>query len=37
VNGVMPFDQLLKDCDAGLVKMELDLCWITVARQDPLV
>ena len=25
VNGVMPFDQLLKDCDAGLVKMELDL------------
>ena len=33
----MPFDQLLKDCDAGLVKMELDLCWITVARQDPLV
>jgi sugar phosphate isomerase/epimerase len=37
VNGVMPFDQLLKECDASLVKMELDLCWITVARQDPLV
>jgi sugar phosphate isomerase/epimerase len=37
VNGVMPFDQLLKECDADLVKMELDLCWITVARQDPLV
>jgi|SRR5882672_3194149 len=37
VNGVMPFDQLLKECDASLVKLELDLCWITVARQDPLV
>jgi sugar phosphate isomerase/epimerase len=37
VNGVMPFDQLLKECDADLVKMELDLCWITVARQDPLL
>jgi sugar phosphate isomerase/epimerase len=36
VNGVMPFDLLLKECDANLVKMELDLCWITVARQDPL-
>src|SRR6476620_3125497 len=37
VNGVMPFDLLLNECDADLVKMELDLCWITVARQDPLV
>jgi sugar phosphate isomerase/epimerase len=37
VNGVMPFDQLLKECDGDLVKMELDLCWITVARQDPLL
>ena len=36
VNGVMPFDLLLKDCDANLVKMELDLCWITVAQKDPL-
>ena len=36
VNGVMPFDLLLKECDANLVKMELDLCWITVARKDPL-
>jgi sugar phosphate isomerase/epimerase len=34
--GVMPFDVLLKECDPDLVKMELDLCWITVARQDPL-
>jgi sugar phosphate isomerase/epimerase len=36
VNGVMPFDLLLKECDANLVKMELDLCWITVAQKDPL-
>ena len=36
VNGVMPFDLLLKECDPNLVKMELDLCWITVARKDPL-
>jgi sugar phosphate isomerase/epimerase len=36
VNGVMPFDLLLKECDSDLVKMELDLCWITVAGKDPL-
>jgi sugar phosphate isomerase/epimerase len=36
VNGVMPFELLLKQCDPNLVKMELDLCWITVAQQDPL-
>ena len=36
VNGVVPFDLLLKECDPNLVKMELDLCWITVARKDPL-
>ena len=35
-DGVMPFDFLLKACDPHLVKMELDLAWITVARQDPL-
>jgi sugar phosphate isomerase/epimerase len=36
VNGTMPIELLLKECDPGLVKMELDLCWITVAKQDPL-
>jgi sugar phosphate isomerase/epimerase len=36
INGVKPFDLLLKECDANLVKMELDLCWITVAQEDPL-
>jgi sugar phosphate isomerase/epimerase len=37
VDGTMPYDLLLKECDPDLVKMELDLCWITVAGQDPLV
>ena len=36
VNGVKPFDLLLKECDPDLVKIELDLCWITVAGEDPL-
>jgi sugar phosphate isomerase/epimerase len=35
-NGVLPYDQLLKLCDANLVKMEMDLCWITTAGADPL-
>jgi len=36
VNGKLPYDELLKECDANLVKMEMDLCWITVAGADPL-
>jgi sugar phosphate isomerase/epimerase len=36
VDGKLPYDQLLADCDPNLVKMELDLCWITVAGADPL-
>jgi sugar phosphate isomerase/epimerase len=36
VNGKLPYDMLLEQCDPGLVKMELDLCWITVAGADPL-
>jgi sugar phosphate isomerase/epimerase len=35
VNGVMPYDLLLKECDSHLVKMEMDLCWITVGGGDP--
>jgi len=35
-NGKLPYDELLKLCDARLVKMEMDLCWITVAGGDPL-
>ncbi len=36
VNGKLPYDILLEACDPNLVKMELDLCWITVAGADPL-
>lgn len=36
LDGVMPYELLLKECDPELVKMELDLCWMAVARQDPL-
>jgi sugar phosphate isomerase/epimerase len=36
VNGKLPYDLLLESCDPNLVKMELDLCWITVAGGDPL-
>jgi sugar phosphate isomerase/epimerase len=35
-DGKMPYDILLEDSDPKLVKMELDLCWIMVGRQDPL-
>lgn len=35
-NGKLPYDELLTMCDANLVKMEMDLCWITVAGGDPL-
>jgi len=36
VDGKLPYDALLKMCDKDLVKMELDLCWITTAGGDPL-
>jgi sugar phosphate isomerase/epimerase len=36
VDGKLPYDALLKECDANLVKMELDLCWITAAGADPV-
>jgi sugar phosphate isomerase/epimerase len=36
VNGKLPYDTLLTLCDADLVRMELDLCWITVGGGDPL-
>lgn len=35
-NGKLPYDELLTMCDANLVKMELDLCWITAAGADPV-
>src|SRR6476620_189781 len=36
VNGKLPYDILLEECDPKLVKMEMDLCWIMVGGQDPL-
>lgn len=35
-DGEMPYDLLLRETDPKLVKMELDLYWITRAGQDPL-
>jgi sugar phosphate isomerase/epimerase len=32
----LPYDFLLESCDPALVKMELDLCWISAAGKDPL-
>ena len=36
VNGKLPFDLLLEQCDPELVKIELDLFWIAAAGKDPL-
>ena len=36
VDGKLPYDMLLAETDANLVKFEMDLCWITVAGGDPL-
>ena len=36
LDGRVPFDVLLSETDAKLVKIELDLYWITKAGEDPL-
>lgn len=36
LDGKLPFDFLLETCDPDLVKIELDLCWISAAGKDPL-
>ncbi|WP_456430202.1 sugar phosphate isomerase/epimerase family protein [Rhodocaloribacter sp.] len=36
IDGVRPYDLLLAETDPNLVKMELDLYWITKAGADPL-
>ena len=36
VNGKLPYDELLKDCNPDLVKMEMDLCWAVAAGADPV-
>jgi len=35
-DGKLPYDYLLAECDANLVKFEMDLCWITLAKKDPI-
>jgi sugar phosphate isomerase/epimerase len=35
LNGKLPYDILLAETDADLVKMEMDLFWITKGGQDP--
>lgn len=32
----LPYDFLLESCDPANLTMELDLCWITVAKKDPI-
>jgi sugar phosphate isomerase/epimerase len=34
--GKFAYDILLSETDPKLVKMEMDLCWITIAGQDPI-
>src|SRR4029077_11032940 len=36
LGGEFPYDFLLAETDPKLVKMEMDLCWITVGGHDPL-
>ena len=36
IDGKLPYDELLKDCDPSLVKMEMDLCWIIAAGGEPV-
>jgi sugar phosphate isomerase/epimerase len=36
LGGKLPYDFLLENTDPKFVKMELDLCWITVAGQNPV-
>jgi sugar phosphate isomerase/epimerase len=35
LGGKLPYDFLLAETDPKLVKMEMDLCWITVGGHDP--
>jgi len=36
LGGRLPYDFLLESCDPKLVKMEMDLCWISSSGKDPL-
>jgi sugar phosphate isomerase/epimerase len=36
LGGKLPYDYLLENTDKDLVKMEMDLCWISVTGHDPV-
>ena len=36
VHGKYAYDIILEETDPKLVQMEMDLCWMTVAHQDPM-
>jgi sugar phosphate isomerase/epimerase len=36
INGQVPYDLLLKECDSRLVKMEIDVFWMTQGGGDPV-
>lgn len=36
VHGKYAYDILLEETDPKLVQFEMDLCWMTIARQDPM-
>lgn len=36
IDGVVPYDLLLHECDARLVQMEVDLFWMIKGRHDPV-
>jgi sugar phosphate isomerase/epimerase len=36
VEGVVPYDLLLSECDHDLVKMEMDIYWLVKGGRDPL-
>lgn len=36
IDGRYAYDILLESTDAKLVQMEMDLCWMTIAGQDPI-
>ena len=36
VDGILTYDYILKNTDAALVTQEMDMCWATYAKQNPV-
>lgn len=36
VDGIVPYDLLLKECDPHLVQMEIDIFWMVKGKRDPV-